>query len=91
PLLHKEMARLKLACRRLIWLNPLLDVPEYEPLTRGAQALLPYVHDFMPITNLANLDAIVTALQNLAARPSAEAYRQAYLTPAANQGKRIKT
>ncbi|MCY3574018.1 MAG: VWA domain-containing protein [Chloroflexi bacterium] len=91
PLLHKEMARLKLACRRLIWLNPLLDVPEYEPLTRGAQALLPYVHDFLPITNLANLDAIVTALQNLAARPSAEAYRQAYLTPAANQGKRIKT
>ena len=24
---------------------------EYEPLTRGAQALLPYVHDFLPITN----------------------------------------
>ncbi len=79
PLLHKEVARLKLACRRLIWLNPLLDVPAYEPLTRGAQALLPYVHDFLPITNLANLDAIVAALQNLDARPSAEAYRRAYL------------
>ena len=47
PLLHREMARLRLACKRLIWLNPLLDVPEYEPLTRGAQALLPYVHDFL--------------------------------------------
>ena len=79
PLLHREMARLKLACKRLIWLNPLLDVPEYEPLTRGAQALLPYVHDFLPITNLANLDAIVRALQNLNARSSAEVYRRRYL------------
>ncbi len=81
PLLHREAARLRLACRRLIWLNPLLDVPEYEPLTRGAQALLPYVHDFLPITNLANLEAIVAALQNLNGRPSAEPYRQRYLTP----------
>ncbi len=81
PLLHQEMARLQLSCRRLIWLNPLLDVPEYEPLTRGAQALLPYVHDFLPITNLANLEVIAKALQNLAGQPSAEAYRQRYLEP----------
>lgn len=79
PLLHREMARLRLACKRLIWLNPLLDVPEYEPLTRGAQALLPYVQDFLPITNLANLEAIVKALQNLNGRPSADAYRKRYL------------
>ena len=78
PLLHQEMARLNRACRRLIWLNPLLDIPEYEPLTRGAQALLPYVDDFLPITNLANLEAIVNALQNLNARPSAEDYRRKY-------------
>ncbi len=79
PLLHREMERLRHSCRRLIWLNPLLDVPEYEPLTRGAQALLPYVHDFLPITNLANLEAIVKALNNLKSRPSAEAYRKRYL------------
>ncbi len=79
PLLHREMERLRHSCRRLIWLNPLLDVPEYEPLTRGAQALLPYVHDFLPITNLANLEAIVKALNNLKGRPSAEAYRKRYL------------
>ncbi len=81
PLLHREMERLRQSCRRLIWLNPLLDVPEYEPLTRGAQALLPYVHDFLPITNLANLEAIVKALNNLKGRPSAEAYRKRYLAP----------
>lgn len=79
PLLHAEMGRLRRSCQRLIWLNPLLDVPEYEPLTRGAQALLPYVHDFLPITNLANLEAIVKALQNLNARPSADGYRKRYL------------
>lgn len=79
PLLHREMDRLRHACKRLIWLNPLLDVPEYEPLTRGAQALLPYAHDFLPITNLANLEAIVKALNNLNSRPNAEAYRKRYL------------
>ena len=79
PLLHREMERLQHACRRLIWLNPLLDVPEYEPLTRGAQAMLPYVQDFLPITNLANLDAIVKALNNLQAYPSADRYRERYL------------
>lgn len=79
PLLHKEMTRLKRSCQRLIWLNPLLDAPEYEPLTRGAQAMLPYVHDFLPITNLANLEMIVEALQNLKARPTADSYRKKYL------------
>ncbi|MCY4072737.1 MAG: VWA domain-containing protein [Chloroflexi bacterium] len=79
PLLHREMERLRHSCRRLIWLNPLLDVPEYEPLTRGAQALLPYVQDFLPITNLANLEVIVKALNNLKGRPSAEVYRKRYL------------
>lgn len=79
PLLHKEMTRLKQSCQRLIWLNPLLDAPEYEPLTRGAQAMLPYVDDFLPITNLSNLEAIVNTLQDLKARPTADVYRRQYL------------
>ncbi len=79
PLLHREMERLQHSCRRVIWLNPLLDVPEYEPLTRGAQAILPYVQDFLPITNLANLEVIVKALNNLNSLSSAEPYRKRYL------------
>lgn len=79
PVLHKEMNRLQRSCQRLIWLNPLLDAPEYEPLTQGAQALLPYVDDFLPITNLSNLEAIVNALQDLKARPTAEPYRKKYV------------
>ncbi len=61
-LLQTEMARLQRSCHRLLWLNPLLDAPDYQPLTRGAQAMLPYVDDFLPIRNLANLEMIVRAL-----------------------------
>lgn len=55
-LLSREMARLQRSCYRLIWLNPLLGSPRYEPLTRGMQAALPYVDDFLPVHNLASLD-----------------------------------
>lgn len=79
PLLDKEMNRLHRSCERLIWLNPLLEAPEYEPLTRGAQAMLPHVDDFLPIRNLANLEVIIKALENLSARPTAYSYQQKYL------------
>jgi uncharacterized protein with von Willebrand factor type A (vWA) domain len=34
-LLRREMARLKRTSYRLIWLNPLLGSPDYEPSARG--------------------------------------------------------
>jgi uncharacterized protein with von Willebrand factor type A (vWA) domain len=64
-LLRQEAARLQRSCHRLIWLNPLLGAPEYEPLTGGARALLPYVDDFLPVRNLANLEMIVHELRNV--------------------------
>jgi uncharacterized protein with von Willebrand factor type A (vWA) domain len=60
--LGRELARLQRNCYRLIWLNPLLGAPQYEPLTRGAQAILPYVDDFLPVRNLANLDILAGEL-----------------------------
>jgi uncharacterized protein with von Willebrand factor type A (vWA) domain len=60
--LRNEIARLRRNCYRLIWLNPLLGAPQYEPLTRGAQALLPFVDDFLPVRNLANLETLVREL-----------------------------
>ena len=45
-LLGAEMARLQRSCRRLIWLNPLLGAPGYQPLTQGIRAALPYVDAF---------------------------------------------
>lgn len=64
-LLRREIARLRRSCRRLIWLNPLLGSPVYEPLTRGMQAALPYVHDFMPVHNLTSLEKLAAHLNAL--------------------------
>jgi hypothetical protein len=59
------MARLRRMCHHLIWLNPLLGSPGYEPLTRGMQAALPHVDDFMPVHNLASLEALAEHLNRL--------------------------
>ncbi len=67
-LLAREMARLQRSCHRLIWLNPLLGSPEYEPLTRGIQAALPYVDDFLPVHNLASLEELADKLAALDAQ-----------------------
>jgi len=64
-LLAQEMARLQRSCYRLIWLNPLLGSPRYEPLTRGIQAALPYIDDFMPIHNFASLEALAKHLSQI--------------------------
>lgn len=64
-LLKREMARLQRSCRRLIWLNPLLGAPDYEPLARGMQAALPHVDDFLPVHNLASLEDLAKQLAAL--------------------------
>jgi uncharacterized protein with von Willebrand factor type A (vWA) domain len=64
-LLQKEMARLQRSTHRLIWLNPLLGSPEYEPLTRGMQAAMPYIDDFMSVHNLASLEDLAEHLSEL--------------------------
>jgi uncharacterized protein len=56
--LESEIARLRRNCYRLIWLNPLLGDARYAPLTRGAKAMLPHVDDFLPVHNLASLEAL---------------------------------
>jgi uncharacterized protein with von Willebrand factor type A (vWA) domain len=66
--LRHEMAQLQRRAFRLIWLNPLLGSPEYEPLSRGMQAALPYVDDFLPVHNLASLEELASRLASLEAR-----------------------
>ena len=53
--LASELLRIKRRAGRLIWLNPLLGNPSYEPLTRGMAAALPLVDDFAAAHNLAAL------------------------------------
>ena len=68
--LGAEMARLQRSCYRLIWLNPLLGSPQYRPLTKGMQAALPWIDDFLPVHNLASLDALAAHLNCLSAHRS---------------------
>ena len=76
-LVSAEMARLQRSCNRLIWLNPLLGDESYQPLTRGMQAALPYIDDFLPVHNLNSLEALGRRLSNLEPRRSvAQQYRQ---------------
>ena len=63
-LLSRELARLRRACHRLMWLNPLLGGADYEPLTRGMQAALPYVDDFLPAHNIASLEQLAERLNS---------------------------
>ena len=64
-LLARELARVRRSCRRLVWLNPLLGSSTYEPLTRGMQAALPLVDDFLPAHNLASFEQLAEHLRSL--------------------------
>ncbi len=76
-LLSREMSRLQRSCHRLIWLNPLLGSPNYQPLTQGIKAALPYVDDFLPVHNLNSLEALASHLNRLPQRKQpAAAYRR---------------
>lgn len=60
--LATELLRIKRRAGRVIWLNPLLGNPAYEPLTRGMAAALPLVDHFAAAHNLASLRELVGKL-----------------------------
>jgi uncharacterized protein len=63
--LASQIARLQRSCHRLIWLNPLIGTAGYAPLTRGLQAALPFVDDFLPARTLTNLTDLAIHLNAL--------------------------
>lgn len=79
-LLGREMMRLQRASHRLIWLNPLLGQRDYQPLTVGLQAALPFVDDFLPVHNLLSLEQLGARLSAIGDRRPER--RQRPLTPA---------
>lgn len=64
-ILGREMARLQRNVFRLVWLNPLLGSPGYEPLARGMRAALPFVDDFVPVHNMESLETLARNLNTL--------------------------
>lgn len=63
--LRDEMARLQRGCHRLIWLNPLIGTVDYAPLTRGLQAAMPFVDDFLPVRTLRDVRELALHLGSL--------------------------
>jgi uncharacterized protein with von Willebrand factor type A (vWA) domain len=72
--LRDQVARLQRSCYRLIWLNPLIGTLDYAPLTRGLQAALPFVDDFLAARTLADLAELAVHLSAIA--PSARSRRR---------------
>jgi uncharacterized protein with von Willebrand factor type A (vWA) domain len=56
--LARELRSIRLRVRTLIWLNPLLGQADYQPITRGMNAALPYIDIFAPAHNLEGLLAL---------------------------------
>jgi uncharacterized protein with von Willebrand factor type A (vWA) domain len=60
--LAREMERLHLSARRVIWLNPLLRWEGFAPKAAGIRAMLPHVDSFRAGHNIASLAALAQAL-----------------------------
>jgi uncharacterized protein with von Willebrand factor type A (vWA) domain len=75
--LREQVARLQRSCHRLIWLNPLIGTLDYAPLTRGLQAALPFVDDFLAARTLADLAELAVHLTAIASS-AASRRRRAY-------------
>ncbi|MBO6896211.1 MAG: VWA domain-containing protein [Shimia sp.] len=60
--LSKEMQRLHLSARRLIWLNPLLRWEGFAAKAQGIRAMLPHVDSFRAGHSIASIEALAEAL-----------------------------
>jgi uncharacterized protein len=61
-LLAGALERIGRRARRVVWLNPLLGDPRYQPTARGMEAALPFVDRFLPAHNLESLERLVRHL-----------------------------
>ena len=61
-ILGSALGDLRRRVGRIVWLNPLLGSPSYEPLTRGMQAALPHLDVFAPAHDLASLERLASHL-----------------------------
>ncbi|MDW3184421.1 vWA domain-containing protein [Roseobacter sp.] len=60
--LTRQMERLHLSARRLIWLNPLLRWEGFAPKAQGIRAMLPHVDSFRAGHSIASLEDLATSL-----------------------------
>ena len=75
--LSEEMERLHMACKHLIWMNPLLRYEKFEAKPAGVRAMLPYVDRFLPVHNLKSLIDLARIMREPAGRAVRPASRHA--------------
>ncbi len=63
--LELAMQRIRGHSRKLLWLNPLMASPDYEPICQGMSRILPYLDFFLPFYNLRTLDQFCRRLEML--------------------------
>jgi hypothetical protein len=57
--LARAMRAIRSRARRVIWLNPLVGDPRYEPTARGMEAALPFLDVLAPAHNLESLERLL--------------------------------
>ncbi|MDO8882998.1 MAG: VWA domain-containing protein [Pseudotabrizicola sp.] len=62
--LARQMERLHLSCRRLIWLNPLLRWDGFAPKAQGIRAMLPHCDAFRAGHSVASLEALAAVISD---------------------------
>ncbi|MEL6452465.1 MAG: VWA domain-containing protein [Pseudomonadota bacterium] len=60
--LARQMERLHLSAKRLIWINPLLRWDEFAPKARGIAAMLPHVDSFRAGHSIASLQDLAAVI-----------------------------
>ena len=64
-MLGRALAALRHRCKRVVWLNPMLGWPGYEPRARGMASALPHIDLFAPAHNLEGLARLEPYLARL--------------------------
>jgi uncharacterized protein with von Willebrand factor type A (vWA) domain len=70
-LVGDEMRRLARQAFAVVWVNPLKAHPDYEPLTAGMAAALPYVDRFLSGHDVASLETLGSVLRGIERRHQA--------------------
>jgi uncharacterized protein with von Willebrand factor type A (vWA) domain len=60
--LTEALRAIHVRARRIVWLNPLMGDPRYEPTAAGMQAALPFIDNLVPAHNLESLERLLPHL-----------------------------
>jgi uncharacterized protein with von Willebrand factor type A (vWA) domain len=61
-ILKKELGEIRKRAAQIIWLNPLMAHPAYQPICQGMKAALPYLDHLLPSHSVASLNKVARIL-----------------------------